>query len=122
MGRIDGTSRDNDRPAGVADAFQVSSDSVEPILANRCRNLLSHEDSWPSGTGEAKQVGPQMPIVIGSALLSRDAERLARRGAGPEFPVVGPSSKSGCEAPSADSGEEMALGVTGKIGRCHIHD
>ena len=55
---IDGTSRDNDRPAGVADAFQVSKHSVEPILANRCRNLFSHPDSRPSGTDEAKLVGP----------------------------------------------------------------
>jgi len=63
MGRIDATSRDNGRPAGVADAFQVSEHSVEPILANRSRNLFSHEDSRPSGTGEAKKVGPQVPVV-----------------------------------------------------------
>jgi hypothetical protein len=51
---IDGTSRDNGRPAGVTDAFQVSKHSVEPVLANRRRNLLSHEDSGPSGTDESK--------------------------------------------------------------------
>ena len=122
MGRIDGTSRDNGRPAGVVDAFQVSKHSVEPILANRCRNLLSHEDSGPSGTGEAKQLGPQVPIVILGFALACDAERLARRGAVPQLAVVGPSCESGGERPSADAGEEMALGVTGKIGRCHIHD
>ena len=54
MGRVDGTSRDNDRPAGVTDSFQISEHSVEPILANRCRNLLSHEDSGPSGTEQAE--------------------------------------------------------------------
>lgn len=63
VGRIDGTSRDNDSPAGVADACQVSMHSVEPVLANRRRNLLSHEDSGPSGTDEAKQVGPQVPVI-----------------------------------------------------------
>ena len=55
---VDGTSRDNDAPAGVADAFQIRSHSVEPILANRCRNLLSHNDSGPPGTDESKKVRP----------------------------------------------------------------
>ena len=122
VGRIDGRSRDNGRPAGVADTFHVSSDSVEPVLANRCRNLLSHEDSGPSGTGEAKQVGPQVPIVSLGFALAGDRERLARRGACPQFAVVWPSSKAGCESPASNPSEEMALRVSGKIGRCHIHD
>jgi hypothetical protein len=58
VGRVDGTSWHNDRPAGVANSFHVSMHSVDPMLANRCRNLLSHEDSGPAGTGEPKQVGP----------------------------------------------------------------
>lgn len=58
VGRVDGTSRDNGRPPGVADSFQVSEHSVEPILANRCRNLFSHEYSGPAGTDEPKKVGP----------------------------------------------------------------
>jgi hypothetical protein len=122
MGRIDGTSRDNGRPAGVADAFQVSKHSVEPILANRCRNLLSHKDSGPSGTGEAKQVGPQVPIIGGSALLTCNRERLARRGAGPQLAVFGPSGEAGGERPSCDSGEEVALPVSGDIVGLHIGD
>jgi hypothetical protein len=122
MRPVDGTSRDNGRPAGVADAFQVSAHSVEPMRANRCRNLLSHDDSGPSGTDETKEVGPQVPLVVGASLRTRDAERLTRRGAGPQLAGVGPPSKSGCERPSTDAGKEMALGVTGKIGRCHIHD
>ena len=120
VGRIDGTSRDNDRPAGVADAFQVSSDSVEPVLANRCRNLLSHEDSGPSGTGEAKQVGPQVPIVIGAALLSRDAEWLARRGAGPQLAVLRPAGNSRGECPTGDAREKVALGIPGKVRRNNV--
>lgn len=58
MRRIDGASRDNDRPPGVCDAFQVSKHSVDPTVPSRCRNLLSHDDSGPSGTDEAKHVGP----------------------------------------------------------------
>src|SRR5690606_31100283 len=97
MGRIDGTSRDNGRPAGVADAFQVSKRSVEPVLANRRRNLFSHEDSGPSGTGEAKKVGPQVPIVSLGFAFARDGERLAGRAAGPDFSIVGPSGEAGSE-------------------------
>jgi len=97
MGRVDGTSWDNDRPAGVVLCFQVSRNSVEPVLANRRRNLFSHDDSGPSGTDEAKEVGPQVPIVILGFAFTRNGERLARGAAGPEFAVVGPPSKSSCK-------------------------
>jgi hypothetical protein len=58
MRGIDGTSRDNHPPPGVTDALQVSSHSVEPMLANRSRNLFSHDDIGPSGTDEVEKVGP----------------------------------------------------------------
>lgn len=58
MGRVDGTSRDNDRPAGVVERFQIIEHSIEPMPANRCRNLFSHQHSGPSGTDEPKHVGP----------------------------------------------------------------
>ena len=106
---IDGTSRDNGRPAGVADAFQVSKHSVEPILANRCRNLFSHPDSGPSGTDEAKLVGPQVPFVVGAGSLASDRERLAGAASGPQFAVVGPTGESGSERPSSNSAEPVAL-------------
>lgn len=118
----DGTSRDNGRPAGVADAFQISEHSVEPVLANRRRNLLSHEDSGPSGTGEPEKVGPQVPIVSLGFAFARDGERLAGWAAGPQLALVRPPGKPGCECPPTDPGEEMALGETGKIGRRYIHD
>jgi hypothetical protein len=63
MGRIDGTSRDNGRPCGVADAFQVSRHSVEPRLANRCRNLLSHDDRGAAGADEVEEDGPEVALV-----------------------------------------------------------
>jgi hypothetical protein len=117
MGRIDGTSRDNGRPAGVADAFQVSEHSVEPVLANRRRNLLSHEDSGPSGTNESKKVGPQVPIVSLRFALAGDRERLARRGAGPELAIVGPAGQASGEGPAPDSGEKMTLPKLSQISR-----
>lgn len=76
MGRIDGTSRDNDRPDGVADAFQVSTHSVEPVLSNRCRNLLSHDDIGPGGTDESEELRPEMPLVFLPFAFAGDAEGL----------------------------------------------
>jgi hypothetical protein len=55
---INGTSRENGRPCGVIDPFQVSEYSVEPSLANRCRNLFSHDNNGPSCGDESKEVGP----------------------------------------------------------------
>jgi hypothetical protein len=109
---IDGTSRDNGRPAGVVDAFQVSEHSVEPILANRCRNLLSHPDSGPPGTEQAKLVGPQMPVISVSGAFTSDAERLARTRAGPQLALFGPAGEPGSERPPSDPCKEMALRVS----------
>jgi hypothetical protein len=122
MGRIDGTSRDNGRPAGVADAFQVSTHSVEPILANRCRNLLSHDDRGPGGTDESEEDRPEVAFVGLRSAFAGDAEGLAGAGAGPEGPVVRPSSKSSCKGPAADPGEEVALGVAGEVVGSNIGD
>jgi hypothetical protein len=50
--RVDGASREINRPCGVAFAFQISAHSVEPAVASLLRNLLSHDDIGPSGGGE----------------------------------------------------------------------
>ena len=120
MGRIDGTSRNNDRPAGVTDAFQVSRHSVEPILANRCRNLFSHDDRGPDGTDEAEEDGPEVPFVRRALLLTSGAKGLAGGASGPQGPLVGPSGKTGGKAPAADTGEEVALCETAQVRRIHV--
>jgi hypothetical protein len=120
MGRIDGTSRDNGRPDGVADAFQVSTHSVEPCLANRRRNLLSHDDGRPASGDEAEEDGPQVPLVGLAEAPAGDGEGLAGAGAGPERPIVRPSSQASREAPSPDAGEEMALSKARQIGWSNI--
>ncbi len=91
--RVDGASRDIDRPAGVAFALQVRLNSVEPTVASRSRNLLSHDDSGPAGTDEAKHVGPQVPSVVGATSPAGDAERLTGAGTGPDGPIFRPSGK-----------------------------
>jgi len=120
MGRIDGTSRNNDRPAGVTDAFQISTHSVEPILANRCRNLFSHDDRGPTGSNEAEEDGPEVALVRRAFLLTGGAEGLARGASGPQWPVIRPPGKSRGVGPAADTGEEMALGEAPEIIRGNI--
>jgi hypothetical protein len=108
--RVDGASRDIDAPAGVSFVRHIRADSVEPTVARRSRNLLSHDDSGPSGTDEAMKVRPQMPWIIGSEPFAGRRERLAWAGAGPEWSVVRPSSKSSCNGPESAAGEEVTLG------------
>lgn len=111
MGRIDGTSRNNGRPNGVADAFQVRMHSVEPMLSNRCRNLLSHDDSGPAGTNKPMEFWPEVAFVVAPASLAGNAERLAGATSGPEGTVIWPSSQSSSVGPSSDAREEVALSV-----------
>lgn len=121
-GGVHGASRDIDPPAGVTFARQISDNSVEPTIASRSRNLFSHDDSGPAGGDEAKEVGPQMPRIVCTGSFAGDRERLARAGAGPDFTVVGPSGEAGGVGPSADAGEEMALGVSSQVFGPDIHD
>lgn len=122
MRRVDGASRDINRPAGVAFCFQISGNSVEPTIASVSRNLLSHDDSGPAGTDEAKEVGPQMPFVVGAFSFAGDAERLAGTGSAPQGPIVGPSCLPRCDGPHAASGEEMRLREFCDVGRFDVGD
>jgi len=122
MRRIDGTSRDNGRPAGVADAFQVRTHSVEPILSNRCRNLLSHEDSGPTGADKLKEDGPEVAFVLLRLALPGDGEGLAGGASGPQRSFVGPSGEAGGKAPASDPSEEVGLGVAPEVVRSHVEN
>jgi hypothetical protein len=50
--RVDGASREINRPCGVAFTLQISAHSVEPAIASLLRNLFSHDDIGPDGGGE----------------------------------------------------------------------
>jgi hypothetical protein len=117
---VDGASRNIDPPAGVTFSFQISPDSVEPTIASRSRNLFSHDDRGPDGADELKEVGPQVPWIVGPEAFAGDAERLARAGARPDRPVVWPPGEPEGEGPSSDAGEEMALGEGSKFVRSNI--
>jgi hypothetical protein len=120
MGRIDGTSRDNGRPAGVADAFQVIKHSVEPTFSNRSRNLLSHKDRGAGGSDEIEERRPEMALVRLPELRARCAERLAGSASGPDWSVIGPPCEQECVAPSSKPGEEVSLGKASDVIRCNI--
>jgi hypothetical protein len=80
---VHGRSRDIDRPAGVVCTSQIRGDSVEPTIAKRSRNLFSHDDRGPSGVDEAKEVGPQMPFIVGTQLFACERKRLTGTGPRP---------------------------------------
>jgi hypothetical protein len=61
-------------------------------------------------------------LVIDSCALSCRAEWLAGAGAGPEGCIISPSSKSSCERPSTDPGEEMALREFSELIGSHLLD
>jgi hypothetical protein len=102
------------RPEGVTRSFQVSRYEIEPAKAVFARNLLSNADWRAALADEPMEVGPEVPLVSKPCSCACRAERLARAGACPDWPVVGPSGTAQGVAPYADPGEEVALGVFGK--------
>lgn len=117
---VDGASREIDNPAGDTFRRQISADSVEPTVASLSRNLLSHKDRRsescaPSGTEQAKYVGPQMPWIGGPEPLAGCAERLTGTGSGPNRSGVRPASKSSCKGPDAGACEKVDLRVAFEI-------
>ena len=108
------------RPDGVVRTFQVSRNNIQPGEAILACNLLAKDDWRATLADEAGEVGPEMALVLRPALLPRVAERLAGTGASPYGAVVGPPCESESVRPSADTGEEMALGKFGKVIRLYV--
>jgi hypothetical protein len=63
-----------------------------------------------------------VPLVSKPSAFACRAERLARTGAGPYWPVVGPSEGAQSVAPDADPGEEVALSISSKLSWFDILD
>jgi hypothetical protein len=61
-----------------------------------------------------------VPLVLATLIFTGRAEGLTGTGAGPRGSVVGPSGEAQGEGPPADAGEEMALAVSGQVGRSNI--
>lgn len=66
--------------------------------------------------------GPQVPLVSKPAPFACRGERLARAGSGPDGAVLWPSGEAQRKGPSADSGEEVALGESGEFTWADVFD
>src|SRR5262245_25975562 len=121
MRRPNSASRDNGRPNGVADAFQIMGHGVEPLVPNRLHNLLTKHRCRSALANEPEPMRPQVPVVGCTTFFARPAKRLARTRAGPHFSVVWPTGELECPRPTADAGEEMAMTGSG-IGSINCAD
>ena len=109
-------------PAGVTRPLQVSAYKVEPPESILARNLLSKDD-WRLALGdEVVEGGPKVPLVSKPRSLACRGERLARAGSGPDGATLWPSGELEREAPSADPGEEVALGEACQLCGCDVLD
>ena len=115
MRRADARSRENDRPAGVADSFQVRENKVEPRPSSRAFNLLAKDRARAMLANEPEPLGPQVTLVGEAAALPGARERLARTGTGPDFALARPAGKVEGKWPTADAGEEMTGFSDGNI-------
>jgi hypothetical protein len=61
-----------------------------------------------------------VPIIVKSAEAARVGKWLAGAGTGPDGAVIGPAGEAQGKRPSADAGEEVAAGVSFKVGRSNI--
>jgi hypothetical protein len=110
------------RCCGVTLAFQVRTYSIEPGECSRASNLLAKERVRSALADEPEQCWPEMARISCASSLACCAERLAGAGAGPDGAIVGPARESQGSGPSADAGEEMALGVLGEFMRGNFSD
>jgi hypothetical protein len=113
--RPDARSRDTNRPAGVTFCFQVRLNKVEPSVVNRCVNLLTKDNVRSALADKVEPDRPEMALVGNAPPGTGCAKGLARATARPNRSVLGPSGKAQGVAPTAKAGEEVALGVSGKI-------
>ena len=104
-----------DRPDGVTRSLQVSTYSIEPPQSVLARYLLTKDAVRAALADEAKELGPEVPLVGLALPPARRTERLAGAGAGPDGPVVGPPGPAECVGPDADAGEKMAGNESAKV-------
>lgn len=115
MGRARARSAQIGGPDRIGHSFQVISYSGEPFTSSRARNLLSKDVCRTALGDKAPEIRPEVALVSGAELLAGAGERLAWAASGPDRSIVGPSRKSKCVAPSADTGEEVTLSVFSKF-------
>lgn len=100
------------RPAGVTFCFQVCRYSIEPAVTNRACNLLPKDVLRSALADEIKEHRPEVAFVSLGESFACGAERLTGTASCPHGMVCGPACELEGSRPSADSGEEMTLGVS----------
>ena len=78
MSGIDGTSRNNKRPRGVADAFQVRKDIVE-FHRDDSSNVLTNDPTGVCAVNNSEHLRPERTVICRAFSLPGDAERLTRK-------------------------------------------
>ncbi|MEO6147333.1 MAG: hypothetical protein ABIT70_09845 [Sulfuriferula sp.] len=111
----DARSRQTDRCKGVADSFQVILYKVEPAMPNCRFNLLTKDDWRIALADEVVERWPKVPLVSKPSAFACRAERLAWRRSGPDLTIFWPAGEVQGSTPSANSGKEMALGISSKL-------
>jgi len=74
---VDGTSRNNKRPRGVADVFQVKEHIVER-QRDEASNVFANDPSGSCLCNDAKHFRPEVAVVLGPFLSAGDTEGLTR--------------------------------------------
>src|ERR1035437_8010929 len=72
------TSRNNNRPCGVADAFQVRKHTVE-FHVDDSRHVLSKNPSWSCLRNNSEHFRPDVTVIFLAPSLPGTTERLARK-------------------------------------------
>ncbi len=122
MWRTEATSWDNGRPDGVALIFHVIAYKVEPAVAHRCFNLLTHDMLRAALADEVEPRRPEVPLVSKPCSFACRAERLAGTGTRPYTAGVGPPGASEGVGPDTNTRKEVTLGVAGEVTGCDVKD
>jgi hypothetical protein len=114
--------REVSRPEGIAKSFQVIADDGMPVRG--LGNLLAKDNARASCSDKLAPDWPEMPFAFEPLVSSSSGRRNRLTGTRPcpDRAVVGPAGNPERARPSADAGEEVALGVARKVGWSHVND
>ena len=79
--RVDGTSRNNNRPCGVSDAFQVSKYTVERH-ADEPSNVFTQDVAGSFCLNNPRHFRPEVTVIFAASALPGNTERLAGESSG----------------------------------------
>src|SRR4026209_683899 len=103
------------RPDGVVLFFQVSANTIEPAVSNRCFNLFTKDDWRAALRNELAPDRPKVARIVPASLGAVSRERLTGPTPGPDLSVVRPASEPERVGPPADAGEEVTLPESSEV-------